>query len=236
VCSGISERRSSIEMTAADRKSTEITIHPLDPEDAAMTAAMRAVLSATKGVSRGIEARGQFDTVMERVLPLDDVASKRAFSAAYQEFGCILSSAAGAGDPPSMPTACYFAWGCFRYFGSARLRGSLPKLFHRHRCQMHDRAVSGCCCSCLKLRVVDLIMPRESEYAISIFVNNCWLGIKQQIPRVERIQIWKVIPRIDHNSRHSHRDTAPHTTRGAAASLRLGARWTPHRVERRSFG
>ena len=56
-----------------NRQSTGITIHPLDPEDAAVTAAMRAMLSSAKGVSRGIEARGQFDAVMERVLPRDDV-------------------------------------------------------------------------------------------------------------------------------------------------------------------
>jgi acetyl esterase/lipase len=48
-------------------------IHPLDPEDAAITAAIRAMASSTKGVYAGIEARGQFDAFMESVLPRDDV-------------------------------------------------------------------------------------------------------------------------------------------------------------------
>ena len=89
MCLGISERSSSIDRvirerlqietelvmlgSAADHQSTDITIHPLDPEDAAIAAAMRVMLSSTKGVSRGIEARGQFDAVMESVLPRDDV-------------------------------------------------------------------------------------------------------------------------------------------------------------------
>ena len=50
-----------------------VVIHPLDPEDAAVTAAMRAMTRPTKGVSRGIEARGPFDGLMESVLPRDDV-------------------------------------------------------------------------------------------------------------------------------------------------------------------
>jgi acetyl esterase/lipase len=49
-------------------------IHPLDPDDAAIIAAIRAMASSTKGVSAGIEARGQFDAFMESVLPRDDVA------------------------------------------------------------------------------------------------------------------------------------------------------------------
>ena len=51
-----------------------VAIHPLDPEDAAITAAMRAMLSSAKGARQGIEARGQFDALMERVSPRDDVA------------------------------------------------------------------------------------------------------------------------------------------------------------------
>ena len=50
-----------------------VVIHPLDPEDAAITAAMRAMVSSAKGVIRGIEARGPFDALMESVLPRDDV-------------------------------------------------------------------------------------------------------------------------------------------------------------------
>ena len=41
-----------------------VTIHPLDPEDAAITAVMRPMLSASKG-ARPVEARGQFDALME---------------------------------------------------------------------------------------------------------------------------------------------------------------------------
>jgi epsilon-lactone hydrolase len=58
----------------AGRGSTRFTtIHPLDPEDAAITAAMRAMVGSAKGVPRGIEARGQFDALMESVLPGDSM-------------------------------------------------------------------------------------------------------------------------------------------------------------------
>jgi epsilon-lactone hydrolase len=50
-----------------------IEIHPLDPEDAPVTAAMRTMTRSAKGVKAGIEARGQFDAFMESVLPRDDV-------------------------------------------------------------------------------------------------------------------------------------------------------------------
>ena len=50
-----------------------VAIHPLDPEDAAITAAMRAMVSSAKGARPGIEARGQFDALMESVLPREDV-------------------------------------------------------------------------------------------------------------------------------------------------------------------
>jgi monoterpene epsilon-lactone hydrolase len=50
-----------------------VAIHPLDPEDAAITAAMRAMVSSSKGARPGIEARGRFDALMESVLPRDDV-------------------------------------------------------------------------------------------------------------------------------------------------------------------
>jgi epsilon-lactone hydrolase len=60
--------------STTDRTSTGfVAIHPLDPEDAAITAAMRAMTSSTKGARPGIEARGQFDAFMESVLPRDDV-------------------------------------------------------------------------------------------------------------------------------------------------------------------
>src|ERR1700730_15350980 len=50
-----------------------VAIHPLDPEDAAITAAMRAMTSSAKGARPRSEARGQFDAFMESVLPRDDV-------------------------------------------------------------------------------------------------------------------------------------------------------------------
>ena len=50
-----------------------VTIHPLDPEDAAITAVMRPMLSASKGARPGVEARGQFDALMESLLPRDNV-------------------------------------------------------------------------------------------------------------------------------------------------------------------
>ena len=52
---------------------SQVATHPLDPEDAAITAAMRAMVSSRKGMRSGIEARGQFDTLMENVSPRRDV-------------------------------------------------------------------------------------------------------------------------------------------------------------------
>ena len=60
--------------SATDRTSPDFAVvHPLVPEDAAITSAIRAMASSTKGVPRGIEARGQFDALMESVSPRDDV-------------------------------------------------------------------------------------------------------------------------------------------------------------------
>jgi monoterpene epsilon-lactone hydrolase len=60
--------------SATDHTSTDFAaIHPLDAQDAAITAAIRAMASSTKGVPAGIEARSQFDAFMESVLPRDDV-------------------------------------------------------------------------------------------------------------------------------------------------------------------
>jgi epsilon-lactone hydrolase len=60
--------------SATDRTSKDFAIiHPLDPEDAVITAATRAMVSSAKGVTAGIEARGQFDSLMESVLPRNDV-------------------------------------------------------------------------------------------------------------------------------------------------------------------
>jgi monoterpene epsilon-lactone hydrolase len=50
-----------------------VAVHPLDPGDAPITAALRAMVRSAKGVARGIEARGPFDALMESVPPRDDV-------------------------------------------------------------------------------------------------------------------------------------------------------------------
>jgi epsilon-lactone hydrolase len=48
-------------------------VHSLDPTDAPIVAAMRIMATPTKGVSQGIEARPQFDALMESVVRRDDV-------------------------------------------------------------------------------------------------------------------------------------------------------------------
>jgi epsilon-lactone hydrolase len=58
--------------TAGPISTDRVTIHPLDPEDAAITAAMR-VVSSRKGARSGIEACGRFDALMESVSPRSDV-------------------------------------------------------------------------------------------------------------------------------------------------------------------
>jgi acetyl esterase/lipase len=50
-----------------------VTTHPLDPQDAPIVTAMRAMASSTKGMLRGIAARVPFDALMERVSPREDV-------------------------------------------------------------------------------------------------------------------------------------------------------------------
>jgi monoterpene epsilon-lactone hydrolase len=61
--------------STTDRTSTgHVAIHPLDPEDAPITAAMRAMLSSSKGARPGIEARGQYDTLIESVKAPNDVS------------------------------------------------------------------------------------------------------------------------------------------------------------------
>ena len=60
--------------SATDRLSSDtVAVHPLDPDDAAITAAMRTMASSSKGVARGVEARKPFDALMENVLPRRDV-------------------------------------------------------------------------------------------------------------------------------------------------------------------
>jgi epsilon-lactone hydrolase len=65
-----------LDMQGSDTDRTSpnfVIIHPLDREDAAITTAMRAVVSSSKGARPGSEARGQFDALMESVLPRGDV-------------------------------------------------------------------------------------------------------------------------------------------------------------------
>ncbi len=63
-----------MEGSATDRTSPNFVVtHPLDPGDAEVTAALRAMTSSAKGARQGIEARGQFDAFMESVTPRDDV-------------------------------------------------------------------------------------------------------------------------------------------------------------------
>jgi epsilon-lactone hydrolase len=70
----MSKGEPAIQRSTTDRTSTNhVAIHPPDPEDAAITAAMRAMLISTKGARPGIEARGQFDALMESVSPRGDV-------------------------------------------------------------------------------------------------------------------------------------------------------------------
>jgi epsilon-lactone hydrolase len=53
-----------------------ISVHPLDPGDAQFVAKMRVMAAPAKGVSRGVERRGQFDAVMASVLAPNDVKSE----------------------------------------------------------------------------------------------------------------------------------------------------------------
>jgi len=57
--------------------SDSVQRHPLDPQDAAATSAIRALAASTKGTQRGIEARPLFDALMESVQPQDDVSFQK---------------------------------------------------------------------------------------------------------------------------------------------------------------
>jgi acetyl esterase/lipase len=56
-----------------DLSSAFIVTHPVDPEDGKITEAMRAVTRSAKGMRLGVEGRGAFDAMMERVLPYTGV-------------------------------------------------------------------------------------------------------------------------------------------------------------------
>jgi monoterpene epsilon-lactone hydrolase len=61
-------------------------IHPLDPEDASMIALIRAAARAQKGVRWSIDARRQFDALMESVPPPDGVTFESATVGDVQGF------------------------------------------------------------------------------------------------------------------------------------------------------
>jgi epsilon-lactone hydrolase len=70
----MSKEEPAMQGSTTDRTSTGyVAIHSFDPEDAAITATMRAMVSSSKGARPGIEARGQFDALIESVLPRGDV-------------------------------------------------------------------------------------------------------------------------------------------------------------------
>jgi monoterpene epsilon-lactone hydrolase len=53
-----------------------ISVHPLDPDDAQLVAKMRVIAAPAKGVSGGVEGRGQFDAFMASVLAPNNVKSE----------------------------------------------------------------------------------------------------------------------------------------------------------------
>jgi epsilon-lactone hydrolase len=59
--------------TSDDTSRTFITIHPLDPEDASAIIPIRTAARFAKGVRWSVDARTQFDALMERVSPPTDV-------------------------------------------------------------------------------------------------------------------------------------------------------------------
>ena len=61
------------ETAVGDPSNNSVAIHPLDPQDAKIIDAMRALTRSSKGMLRGIEARGPFDAVMGSVSPREDV-------------------------------------------------------------------------------------------------------------------------------------------------------------------
>jgi monoterpene epsilon-lactone hydrolase len=56
-----------------ERPLSGVQRHPLDPQDASVTSAIRALAASTKGAQPRIEARIPFDALMESVEPRDDV-------------------------------------------------------------------------------------------------------------------------------------------------------------------
>ena len=72
--------------TSADPLKAFISIHPLDPEDASMIDRIRTGARTQKGATWRIEARTQFDALMESVPPPDDVTFESATVGDVQGF------------------------------------------------------------------------------------------------------------------------------------------------------
>jgi monoterpene epsilon-lactone hydrolase len=71
------ERREGL-MSTSESLGNVVVIHPLDPEDASVIAQIRSATRAQKGVRWRIDARKQFDALMEAVSPRNDVTFESA--------------------------------------------------------------------------------------------------------------------------------------------------------------
>ena len=65
-------------MSTSESLGNVVVIHPLDPEDASTIAQIRSATRAQKGVRWRIDARKQFDALMEAVSPRNDVTIESA--------------------------------------------------------------------------------------------------------------------------------------------------------------
>ena len=125
--------------STTDRTSTGyVAIHPLDPEDAAITAVMRAMLSSSKGARPGIEARGQYDALMERVLPREDVAFEE------DTVGGVPGLWVHPGDWRSSEAIVHLHGGWF-YFGSAKHTAISSGISRRERARRIGSSVPVRC-------------------------------------------------------------------------------------------
>jgi hypothetical protein len=128
-------------------------VHPLDPDDAPITAAIRAMSSTAKGSPPGTEARAQYNALMESVLPRDDVTFEADTIGGIQglwvlprggrpEEAILHFTVAGSILEPRMRIAILSGmWRRERAPGpSYRTTGSLRNTFSRPPRKMHWRA------------------------------------------------------------------------------------------------